>query len=68
MSLRTASLALIATALGAAAQSCPGVHVFGARETTASPGYGSTQTVVQSIVNSYSGATSEVRSTFFNAG
>ncbi|KAJ4424876.1 carbohydrate esterase [Gnomoniopsis sp. IMI 355080] len=40
-------------------RACPGVHVFGARETTASPGYGSAGTVVTSIVNAHSGATSE---------
>ncbi|KZT33667.1 Acetylxylan esterase At 0.90 angstrom resolution, partial [Sistotremastrum suecicum HHB10207 ss-3] len=40
-------------------QSCPQVHVFGARETTAPPGYGTSQSVVQSIVNAYPGATSE---------
>ena len=39
--------------------SCPGIHVFGARETTASPGYGSSSTVVNLILNSYPGATSE---------
>jgi hypothetical protein len=54
-----ASLLLLAPALVSAAN-CPSVHVFGARETTASPGYGSTASVVTSIVNSYSGATSEV--------
>lgn len=27
-------------------QSCPSIHIFGARETTASPGYGSSITVV----------------------
>lgn len=26
-------------------RACPGIHVFGARETTASPGYGSAGTV-----------------------
>ncbi|KAJ5630305.1 uncharacterized protein N7484_010405 [Penicillium longicatenatum] len=40
-------------------QSCPGVHVFGARETTASPGYGSSSTVVNSVLNAYSGSTAE---------
>lgn len=42
-----------------AAAACPGVHVFGARETTASPGYGSSASVVNSIVSAHSGATSE---------
>lgn len=40
-------------------QSCPGVHVFGARETTVSAGFGSAGTVVNSIVSAHSGATSE---------
>ncbi|KAL4897131.1 cutinase-domain-containing protein [Aspergillus ambiguus] len=40
-------------------QSCPGVHVFGARETTASAGYGSSSTVVNLILNAYPGSTSE---------
>ncbi|KUI63508.1 Acetylxylan esterase 2 [Cytospora mali] len=40
-------------------QSCPGVHVFGARETTASAGFGSAGTVVNLITQTYSGSTSE---------
>lgn len=40
-------------------QSCPGVHVFGARETTVSPGYGSSATVVNLILGAYPGSTSE---------
>lgn len=40
-------------------QSCPGVHVFGARETTVSPGFGSSATVVNMVTQAYSGATSE---------
>lgn len=43
----------------AARQSCPGVHVFGARETTAGAGYGSSSTVVNLILSAYSGSTSE---------
>ncbi|KAL0945273.1 hypothetical protein HGRIS_000784 [Hohenbuehelia grisea] len=39
---------------------CPQVHVFGARETTAPPGYGTAGAVVNSVVSAYSGATSEV--------
>lgn len=39
--------------------SCPGVHVFAARETTASPGYGSASTVSNLITQAYSGSTSE---------
>ncbi|ROW01208.1 hypothetical protein VSDG_02814 [Cytospora chrysosperma] len=39
--------------------SCPGVHVFAARETTASPGYGSASTVTNLVTQTYSGSTSE---------
>lgn len=39
--------------------SCPGVHVFGARETTAGAGFGSSATVVNGVVSANSGATSE---------
>ena len=44
----------------AAAQSCPQVHVFGARETTAPPGYGTAGSVVTSIENAFPGSTAEV--------
>ncbi|KUI55711.1 Acetylxylan esterase 2 [Cytospora mali] len=40
-------------------QSCPDIHVFGARETTASAGYGSSATVVNAILSAYSGSTAE---------
>lgn len=39
--------------------SCPGVHVFGARETTVSPGFGTAGTVVNLILREYPGSTSE---------
>ena len=42
-----------------ARQSCPGVHVFGARETTVSPGYGTAGTVVNLVLGAYSGSTAE---------
>jgi len=38
---------------------CPKVHVFGARETTAPAGYGSSSTVVNDILNGYPGSTAE---------
>lgn len=38
---------------------CPGVHIFGARETSVSPGYGSSSTVVNGLLNAYSGSTAE---------
>jgi len=40
-------------------QNCPGVHVFGARETTASPGYGTSLGLVNRVLSAYSGSTSE---------
>lgn len=40
-------------------QGCPNIHVFGARETTAAPGYGSSATVVNDILNGYPGSTAE---------
>lgn len=38
---------------------CPVIHVFGARETTAPPGYGSSSTVVNGILSAFPGSTSE---------
>lgn len=55
---KAASILLLGATLGAA-QSCPQVHVFGARETTVPPGYGTSGPVVNSIVAAYPGATSE---------
>ncbi|KAK3935715.1 acetylxylan esterase precursor [Diplogelasinospora grovesii] len=40
-------------------RACPPIHVFGARETTAPAGYGSSSTVVNLILNAHPGATSE---------
>lgn len=40
-------------------QSCPSIHIFGARETTASAGYGSSSTVVNAILSAYPGSTAE---------
>ncbi|OCL11611.1 carbohydrate esterase family 5 protein [Glonium stellatum] len=63
--LLTAATLLLASQVFAAPveveerQSCPGIHVFGARETTASPGFGSSSTVVNLILQAHSGATSE---------
>lgn len=39
--------------------SCPNIHVFGARETTASAGYGSSSTVVNEVLQAYPGSTAE---------
>ncbi|KAL0570414.1 hypothetical protein V5O48_011549 [Marasmius crinis-equi] len=56
--IRTASFLLLGATL-AAAQSCPQVHVFGARETTVSPGYGTAGAVVNSVLSAFPGATGE---------
>ena len=56
---RSASILLLGAAL-AAAQSCPQVHIFGARETTAPPGYGTAGAVVNSVISAFPGATGEV--------
>jgi acetylxylan esterase len=63
--IRVASLLLLGASLVFAGvieerQSCPQVHVFGARETTAPPGYGTAGAVVTSITNAYPGSTAEV--------
>ncbi|VUC21182.1 unnamed protein product [Clonostachys rosea] len=39
-------------------QSCPGVYVFGARETTVSPGYGTSWGLVNMVLQAYSGSQS----------
>lgn len=40
-------------------QSCPQVHVFGARETTVPQGYGTSQGLVNMVKQAYPGSTSE---------
>lgn len=64
MKLQRIFIGTIATASatiaeGTRRQSCPNIHVFGARETTAPPGFGSASTVVDLIKQANSGATSE---------
>jgi acetylxylan esterase len=39
--------------------SCPKIHVFGARETTVPQGYGTSQGLVNMVVQAYPGTTSE---------
>ncbi|KAF5364539.1 hypothetical protein D9757_011335 [Collybiopsis confluens] len=56
--IRIASLLLFGATLTAA--QCPQVHIFGARETTAPPGYGTAGSVVSSIISAFPGATGEV--------
>lgn len=55
------SQALLATAspVDLEKRQCPGIHIFGARETTAPAGYGSSATVVNLIINAHPGTTSE---------
>lgn len=55
--IRFAALFLLGATLAAA--QCPAVHVFGARETTVPPGFGTAGPVVNSIVSAFPGATSE---------
>lgn len=52
------TFALAAQAALVAAQ-CPDIHIFGARETTVSPGYGSAGQLINMIVSAHPGATSE---------
>ncbi|KAI1107971.1 carbohydrate esterase family 5 protein [Jackrogersella minutella] len=64
MHFTTILISAIATASANAAgmtrrQNCPGIHIFGARETTAPPGFGSALTVVNLIQQANGGATSE---------
>ncbi|KAM3421898.1 Acetylxylan esterase 2 [Cercospora zeina] len=40
-------------------QSCPAIHIFGARETTAPAGYGTAGVFVNLILNAYPGSTAE---------
>lgn len=40
-------------------QTCPSVHIFGARETTAPPGYGEAEQLIDNIISANSGATAE---------
>jgi acetylxylan esterase len=42
-----------------AKRQCPEIHIFGARETTVSPGYGTAGVVVNLVKGAYPGATSE---------
>ena len=58
MAIRVASFLLLCASL-VASQSCPQVHVFGARETTAPAGYGTAGAVVNSVLSAYSGSTAE---------
>lgn len=41
------------------ARACPDIHVFGARETTVPPGYGTSAVVVDLVLAAYPGSTSE---------
>ena len=58
LALSSAALAF-ASPIELQKRACPPIHVFGARETTASPGYGSAGTVVNKILAAHSGATAE---------
>lgn len=58
--VRTASILLLGALVTLTAAQCPPVHVFGARETTAPPGFGSAGPVVDMVLSSVPGSTSEV--------
>jgi acetylxylan esterase len=49
----------VASPVELARRDCPPIHVFGARETTVGPGYGSSATVVNLVLGAHAGATSE---------
>jgi acetylxylan esterase len=57
--LLSTSFVLLALQAGSILAQCPNVHVFGARETTAPPGYGTASVVVNLVLGAYSGSTSE---------
>ncbi|KAJ5620965.1 acetyl xylan esterase (Axe1) [Penicillium lagena] len=59
LSLLAGSALAVPLEANIAKRSCPNIHVFGARETTVSPGYGSSITVVDDVLNAYPGSTSE---------
>lgn len=50
---------LLAAQTALVASQCPDIHVFGARETTVSPGYGSAGQLINMIVSAHPGTTSE---------
>ena len=59
-----AGLLLVGQALASPAQiqerqSCPQIHIFGARETTAPAGYGTASVVVNLVLNAFPGSTAE---------
>ncbi|QPC78063.1 hypothetical protein HYE68_008815 [Fusarium pseudograminearum] len=60
-SLDSSLLLILANALTAKAQaqSCPDIHIFGARETSVAPGFGSAGALVDMIKADHPGATSE---------
>ncbi|KAM6525797.1 hypothetical protein FALCPG4_011332 [Fusarium falciforme] len=58
-SLDQTLLFVLAQALVAKAQSCPDIQIFGARETTVSPGFGSAGALIDMIKADHSGATAE---------
>ncbi|KAI0833929.1 carbohydrate esterase family 5 protein [Hypoxylon sp. FL0890] len=59
ISISIAATALLAGSSNALRQNCPNIHIFGARETTAPPGFGSASTVVNLVRRANRQATSE---------
>jgi acetylxylan esterase len=66
MLFKATTLLLLSRALAAPVEldsrqsGCPKIHISGARETTAPPGYGSAGTVVNLILNAHPDSTAEV--------
>ena len=53
------AVGILASPLVERQSSCPSIHIFGGRETTAPSGYGSSATFVNLILKAYSGSTAE---------
>ena len=53
------ALLLISAQAAIVAAQCPSLHIFGARETTVSPGFGSAGQLISMIVAAHPGATTE---------
>jgi len=57
--MHTVGALLLAFGSVAQSQQCPDIHVFGARETTVAPGYGSSGALIQMIQSTHPGTTAE---------
>ncbi len=57
--MHPAAILLLAFGSVTQSQQCPDIHVFGARETTVTPGYGSSGALIQMIQSAHPGTTAE---------